>query len=530
MPISVTCPNGHKLKVKSKLAGKVISCPKCKAPIEVQLSESGIMGFLDLHDKVGLSKPAPEARDSKSDRGNQSLGEAPSPSAGTEPKHRRETPPDGDPGSDRKIYGTLVPVGGGKSITLSKARILVGRHKSCDIALGFSSVSARHASLKIVGRYWFVEDNNSRNGVWVNGIRVAKQQLNPGDVVAFGTEKYTIRYSPAALTGAESLSTDSDSDSTLDMALLKGSDSKRTRKKVEISEEDSSDGVYNPSDTKKCVACHKRDQMGSGPNWMYCRTCAAKMDSTEEMIDKWVEDVSDRHKVAADIAVDHRPAKPKRQWYQWGVGALVLLGIVGVVVLVCVTSFLRPRLSYRSAIAPIQSHGGYAEGHARSGAAGVVFVGFRQKGPGLTDADLGELRKHLEKLPNLQGLDLSYTKITDAGLDHLKGLTSLERLYLRDTKVTDAGLERLQGLSRLSGLRLGGTQVTDAGLGHIEKLNKLEELGLNRTQVTDAGLVHLEGLTNLKNLFLLHTQVTARGIKGLQQTLPNCKIRHDPRL
>jgi len=42
----------------------------------------------------------------------------------------------------------------------------------------------------------------------------------------------------------------------------------------------------------------------------------------------------------------------------------------------------------------------------------------------------------------------------------------------------------------------------------------------------DAGLEHLEGLTNLKWLRLYKTQVTEEGVKKLQQSLPNCTIRH----
>jgi uncharacterized protein YjbI with pentapeptide repeats len=211
------------------------------------------------------------------------------------------------------------------------------------------------------------------------------------------------------------------------------------------------------------------------------------------------------------------------------VAALVLLGATAIVVLVCLVSFLRPRLSYRGAAAPIEALGGHVDGYAESGVAGVVFVGFGRTGTDLTDADLEKLRKHLDKLPNLGGLDLSYTKVTDAGLDHLKGMVNLEKLYLRDIQVTDAGLERLQGLPNLSALRLGGTQVTDAGLQHLKGLEKLEELDLNRTRVSDAGLRHLEGLTNLKSLLLWHTEVTRQGAAGLQQALPDCKIRYHHR-
>jgi hypothetical protein len=46
-------------------------------------------------------------------------------------------------------------------------------------------------------------------------------------------------------------------------------------------------------------------------------------------------------------------------------------------------------------------------------------------------------------LNRLHWLDLSETKITDAGLAQLKGLNELETLCLNNTRVTDAGKEEL---------------------------------------------------------------------------------------
>ena len=58
-----------------------------------------------------------------------------------------------------------------------------------------------------------------------------------------------------------------------------------------------------------------------------------------------------------------------------------------------------------------------------------------------TDEQLAEKLKGLTKL---ERLDLSYTKITDAGLVHLKGLSNLKELYLWKTKITDAGVKSLK--------------------------------------------------------------------------------------
>ena len=96
-------------------------------------------------------------------------------------------------------------------------------------------------------------------------------------------------------------------------------------------------------------------------------------------------------------------------------------------------------------------------------------------------------------------LDLSFSHVTDAGLEHLKGLTDLQWLDLRNAEITDAGLEHLKGL-------------------------KLQELLLTNTHVTDAGLKHLKGLTKLQRLFLNGTQVTDTGINDLREAFPNLNI------
>jgi len=50
--------------------------------------------------------------------------------------------------------------------------------------------------------YWFIKDLNSRNGVKVNGVRIAagtRKRLDPGDTLAVAKHKYTVQYSPVDL-------------------------------------------------------------------------------------------------------------------------------------------------------------------------------------------------------------------------------------------------------------------------------------------------------------------------------------------
>ena len=98
------------------------------------------------------------------------------------------------------VLGELIPVGGdGEPIRLTSPVLLVGRREDCDVVLRFSSISGRHAELRIIDGYWYVVDKNSKNGVRVNRVRVDERRLDPGDIVAFAKEKYEIKYDPVEL-------------------------------------------------------------------------------------------------------------------------------------------------------------------------------------------------------------------------------------------------------------------------------------------------------------------------------------------
>ncbi len=58
---------------------------------------------------------------------------------------------------------------------------------------------------------------------------------------------------------------------------------------------------------------------------------------------------------------------------------------------------------------------------------------------------------------DLQYLQLSGTRVNNAGLAHIRGLTGLRVLWLYDTQVSDAGLIHLQGLAGLRVLNLRST-------------------------------------------------------------------------
>ena len=66
--------------------------------------------------------------------------------------------------------------------------LLIGRGAACDIGLANMTVSRRHARLVFRDGTWVVHDLASRNGLTVNGMRVGRCQLRPGDRLGFGLQ------------------------------------------------------------------------------------------------------------------------------------------------------------------------------------------------------------------------------------------------------------------------------------------------------------------------------------------------------
>jgi pSer/pThr/pTyr-binding forkhead associated (FHA) protein len=97
------------------------------------------------------------------------------------------------------MYGELVPVGGGDPIPLLKSKLLVGRREQCDVVLRFANVSAHHCQMSVEQGYWFAKDMGSRNGTKVNGKRITRKRVDPGDLISFAKQDYKLNYLPDEL-------------------------------------------------------------------------------------------------------------------------------------------------------------------------------------------------------------------------------------------------------------------------------------------------------------------------------------------
>ena len=69
----------------------------------------------------------------------------------------------------------------------ARDELLVGRHDACDVVVGHPSVSRRHARLSFRDGHWVLRDLDSTNGTRVNGRRVVRCRLEPGDRLSLGS-------------------------------------------------------------------------------------------------------------------------------------------------------------------------------------------------------------------------------------------------------------------------------------------------------------------------------------------------------
>jgi hypothetical protein len=83
-------------------------------------------------------------------------------------------------------------VGDGRRSVLTGDQVLVGRSRECEVVIPDPNVSRRHAELRRdEGGRWAIADLGSTNGVKVNGRRVDRAPLEPGDRITLGVTELT---------------------------------------------------------------------------------------------------------------------------------------------------------------------------------------------------------------------------------------------------------------------------------------------------------------------------------------------------
>jgi len=138
----------------------------------------------------------------------------------------------------------------------------------------------------------------------------------------------------------------------------------------------------------------------------------------------------------------------------------------------------------------------------------------------------GSLRLIVPGEPNLEydaGAD--HAQVDDAQLRKLEPLgENMVLLDLSRTRISDAGLDAVAKMPKLTRLELQETNIGDAGLQQIVKLPALEVLNIYDTHVTDKGLAGLTTMAKLQRVYVGRTRVTATGIQNLRKRMPQVNV------
>ena len=99
-------------------------------------------------------------------------------------------------GAERLWLRWCHPLPAPPPLALDRAKHTLGRDPACDARLASGHVSRFHAEIRRSGPIFAVFDRDSKNGVLVNGARVAEARLAKGDVINIGEVKMRFEASP----------------------------------------------------------------------------------------------------------------------------------------------------------------------------------------------------------------------------------------------------------------------------------------------------------------------------------------------
>lgn len=94
------------------------------------------------------------------------------------------------PGASLVILGGFS---GGKTISVSGTAFTIGRSTDSALRLNKSDISRRHAVIRYARGRWFIQDQNTTTGTFVNGRRVTATALSNGDVIRVGDVEMRFR-------------------------------------------------------------------------------------------------------------------------------------------------------------------------------------------------------------------------------------------------------------------------------------------------------------------------------------------------
>jgi len=91
----------------------------------------------------------------------------------------------------------LVALDEGSDIALDRSMVVVGRHPLCDVRLDSLRISRHHCCMTQDKDEVVVRDLGSTNGIRINGERVERGRLRPGDELSIAHIRYRLEHGVA---------------------------------------------------------------------------------------------------------------------------------------------------------------------------------------------------------------------------------------------------------------------------------------------------------------------------------------------
>jgi serine/threonine protein kinase/formylglycine-generating enzyme required for sulfatase activity len=126
---------------------------------------------------------------------------------------------------------------------------------------------------------------------------------------------------------------------------------------------------------------------------------------------------------------------------------------------------------------------------------------------------------------SIAGTKLPPCPLTPEGWRRLAAVGNTKHWYLSESNLTDARLQDIVAKHpEIEVLHAICPALTDVSADALVTLLRLNNLRLDSTQFTDAGFLKLRQCKSLTAIYVKNTKVSAAGVKAFHQALPKCRI------
>jgi hypothetical protein len=103
-------------------------------------------------------------------------------------------------------------------------------------------------------------------------------------------------------------------------------------------------------------------------------------------------------------------------------------------------------------------------------------------------------------------------------------MPALDRVKLNGLPITDDGLRALAASQSVSDLEISDTRITDAGLANLARMPKLKVPCADRCAITDRGLRTLAGIASLERVSLQDANLTKAAVAAVKAARPDLEV------